>query len=691
MINLRNSPFLWLSLILLISIRISGEINGELSHGIKGILVVICFASSLMTIRSYLPNFQYKSTLFICTLIMASGILRVCEFETNLYPAMKLPESVFMEGIVEIKQVLKIKENSTSLRCRNISLLSADTIQPQSFTDRFLLVNVKAASTLTFYPGDIIGIRGYVSAIGAPKNPYAFDARAHYNTIGVRHILNCKSDEVQRDYPSKNSLARITARWQFFLSSLVKRHIRPEVAQLTNALVWGDRSDMDEEVIDAFADSGAMHVLSVSGMHVAIIYTMLMFFLGPPGGGTLIKRLIRFSTYSFAIILYMGLAGACPAVVRAGLMIILFLFGKALGWNTVIWNILGFAAFIMLWLNPFIWQNIGFQLSFLAMAGILLFAKPMIRCLNFKNIILHRLWEITSLSITAQVFILPVLLGQFHQFPLTFIISSFVAIPAAYIVMAGAMLNVILSLVDVHFLWPIVDWSGHLFIVAMKWMAGLNPLMYYSLPFISGILVMSMAIVFSFAVVFKLPAGKRIVYVLGIFAFISLGYHRTKQWSSREMIIYHSYKGLAIDILENGKCISFHDCQLTQQSLEFMTRGYRCEKDIIEVKEICISQDFAKPFVQFENQVLSINGTSVFIWNGSKTEFLTESDFEYILVNEVPVKYALQDFICLHSTAQVILPAHLNKKIRKPIEAFLNEKQIAYHDIDRDGYFKITL
>ncbi|MEO5907319.1 MAG: ComEC/Rec2 family competence protein [Saprospiraceae bacterium] len=691
MINLRNSPFLWLSLILLFSIRISAQINNELPHWSVVILYAICIASSLLTIRSYLPNFQYKSTLFICILIISSGILRVNEFKKSLYPSGKMPESVFMEGIVEIKQVLKVKESGTSIRCQTISLSATDTIHAQHFTDKFLLVNVKSASTVTFFPGDIIGIRGYVSAIDAPKNPYAFDARIHYNTIGIRHTMSCKSEEVQRDFPEKKSLARLTARWQFFLSSLVKRHVRPEVAQLTNALVWGDRSDMDEEVRDAFADSGAMHVLSVSGMHVAIIYSMLLLFLGAPGAGNLIQRLVRFFTYSFAIILYMGLAGACPAVVRAGLMIILFLFGKALGWNTQIWNLLGFAAFVMFWLNPFIGQNIGFQLSFLAMAGILLFAKPMIRSLNFKNIILHRLWEITALSITAQVFIVPVLLGQFHQFPLTFIISSFVAIPAAYIVMAGAMLNVVLSLLGIHFLWPIVDWSGHLFILTMKWMSELNPLMYYSLPSVSAILIMSMAIIFSFAVVFKLPWGKKLVYVLGVMAFLNLSCHRAKQWSTKELIIYHSYKGLAIDIVENGKCISFHNCQLTPSSLEFTMRGYRCERDVIEVKEICTSQDFARPLLKFENQLLSIKEINMLVWNGSAFHFKGDHDLDYIIIDDCPNKHELQNFLCSHSTAHVILPAHLNRKIRKPIQFFMNENQIRYYDIDQDGYFKIAL
>mgnify|MGYP003379077168 CR=1 FL=1 len=91
---------------------------------------------------------------------------------------------------------------------------------------------------------------------------------------------------------------------------------------------------MNEEIRDAFADSGAMHVLSVSGMHMAMIYSMLLLFLGPPGAGTYARRIFRFVCYAVAIILYMGLTGACPAVVRSGLMILLYLLGKAMGWNT---------------------------------------------------------------------------------------------------------------------------------------------------------------------------------------------------------------------------------------------------------------------------------------------------------------------------------------------------------------------
>jgi competence protein ComEC len=156
-------------------------------------------------------------------------------------------------------------------------------------------------------------------------------------------------------------------------------------------------------------------------------------------------------------------------------------------------------CFMMLWLNPYVIQNIGFQLSFLAIAGILLFAKPIIRSLSFKSKILHWTWEIVSLSLAAQVFIVPILLRQFHQFPLTFIISSIVAIPAGYLIIVGALVNVLLSFLGLDFLWIPLDLTTHYFIKSMQWMAGLNPAMNYSMTPAAGWLIFLMSIVFSAA------------------------------------------------------------------------------------------------------------------------------------------------------------------------------------------------
>src|SRR6187402_94950 len=188
----------------------------------------------------------------------------------------------------------------------------------------------------------------------------------------------------------------------------------------------------------------------------------------------------------------------------------------------------------MLWINPFVMLNIGFQLSFLAMAGILLYAQPMIRFFTFKNIVLHRTWEVTAVSMAAQVFIFPLLLFHFFQFPLTFVASSLVAMPASYVVIFGALLNTCLAFLHWSWLWKIFNVACQYFILAMKWMAGLNPDMNYSLPVVAGVLLTSMAIIFSVALIYRWPKGKKLAYLLGIIAFINLAWHRNVEWNKNE-------------------------------------------------------------------------------------------------------------------------------------------------------------
>ena len=510
-------------------------------------------------------------------------------------------------------------------------------------------------------------------------------------TLGIRHQLTCKGLETTITSATSNSLFRITAKWQATLSKMVSEHTSVDVAQLTNALVWGDRSDMNEEIRDAFADSGAMHVLSVSGMHMAMIYSMLYLILGAPGSGTYSRRLIRLGFYSVAIILYMGLTGACPAVVRSGLMIILFLCGKAMGWNTQIWNLLGFAAFLMLWSNPFLYENIGFQLSFLAMAGILMYAKPIIRSLSFRQILLQRIWEITAVSIAAQVFILPILLKQFHQFPLTFIASSLVAMPASYVIIFGSILNVILSCFGIYWLWPWYDKVGYYFIESMKWMAGLNPSMNYSLPSTGSLLLMAMAILFSIALVYHWKNGQRIAYVLGLSVLVTLGWHRTHQWKTDDFVIYHHYKGLMADLFIGGQCISIQDCGLTSQSVEFAARGYRCFRDAIHTSTFCKKNEFNTGVLKYEASVLQLSSASIVVWDSLVNPLVLTGSMTHILVDNCENLRALKEFICLHPESMIILPAHLDRRTKNGLIRFLENNEIPYYDISQQGYFRLRL
>lgn len=691
MINLRNSPFLWISLLLLVSYRINLDLAGAFPAWLPPLLMVICFLCGGFAMLKFNPGSQYKSSIVIGALILSAGSIRINEYVKTTYKGSVQEESNFTQGVYEVRQVLKNKASSVSLSCHVKTLFDSTQQDVSGMFDKNILMFIKTTSAVEFLPGDIIRAEGWLSAIKAPLNPNAFDARMYYNTIGIRHQVYCKQENISHETGVKFSIARMTAEWQRTLSNIVRKNISPQVAQLTNALVWGDRSDMDEEVRDAFADSGAMHVLSVSGMHVAIIYGMLLYVLGSPSAGSLLQRIIRFILYALSVVLYIGLTGACPAVVRAGLMIMLFLFGKTMGWNTPVWNLLGFAAFVMLWINPFVWQNIGFQLSFLAMAGILLFAKPLIRSVTFKQMLLHKCWEITALSLAAQIFILPILLRQFHQFPLTFILSSIVAIPAAFLVMFGALLNIVLSFIGIDILWPALDWTGKIFIASMQWMSGLNPLMHFSLTSTGSALLMVMAITFSFSLVFKWSFGRKIAWLCAIMTFVTLGCHRVKAWSSGRVVVYHSPKGLCIDIIDNGKCYSIFDCSLPPGSIEFMTRGYRCEMDIINVENICKSEVYSNSKFHFANSILTSAPYSFVFWNNQTSETDIKATTTHLLVDECPDPELFKQAILCNPGIAIVLPAHIERKCRKGITDFLSEHSIQYHDIDVKGYYSLAL
>jgi ComEC/Rec2-related protein len=690
MINLRNSPFLWFALLLILAYALA---SGQgFAHGpIIVALWLVCLVGCLLSLLSYQPGKQLFSTIAIIALILSGGIIRYVWFSQEIFPHDVLEKSIRMQGLVKVTEVLKMKENSISLRCHQLTLKDENESGSEIFTDKFIVVHLRESELPRLYPGDHLLVSGWVSAFQEPLNPHAFDIRKYYKSIGIRHQMTCKRSEAMLSTLSENSMARVTAKWQSFLCGIVSEHTSPDVAQLTNALVWGDRTYMNEEIRDAFADSGAMHVLSVSGMHMAMIYSMLLLVLGPPGAGSYTRRMVRLLCYALAIILYMGLTGACPAVVRSGLMILLYLLGKAMGWNTPIWNLLGFAAFLMVWSNPFVCLNIGFQLSFLAMAGILLYAQPMIRYVSFKQIILHRTWEITAVSIAAQVFILPVLLRQFYQFPLTFIASSMVAMPASYIIIFGSLLNICLSGLGLDGLWPWYDVAGRYFILIMKWMAGLNPDMNYSLPSIAGIFLLGGAILFSFALVYRWPFGKKAAYVMGFAAILTLGSHRVNQWGSNELVIYHHFKGLLVDVMLDGRCYSIQDTSITPGSVEFSARGHRCHKDVISTVNIAKNNGYHAITWSYTSSQLRFPEATIYIWNENLIPEFDEISIRYLLVTQCTQLNSLKTFICNHADVIVILPAHLERYPKNILLKFLRENEIRFWDISEKGYFSLAL
>lgn len=687
MINLRNSPFLWFAVLLLISYQPGTYTDIGTPGWTIPVPVILAAACAIAGVQKYLPGKAGWSTIAVSMMVLFAGFTRQASHLSRIFHDELLATPIRMEGRVRVMEVLKRKVSAATLRCEVIDLRMADSTQAAEMKDAFILVQLRDPPLQPLFPGDTLSGVGWVAAMAAPSNPHAFDLRPHYRSMGIRHRMNCKSEEIRLEPGQTFSFRRTTSIWQYSLSAIVHAHTGLEVAQLTNALVWGDRSDMEQDVIDAFADSGAMHVLSVSGMHVAIIYSMLFLILGPPGSGTLVRRLSRLAMYITGIVLYMALTGGSAAVVRAGWMIILYLAGKAMGWNTQVWNLMGFAAFIMLWCNPLIWHNIGFQLSFLAMAGLLLYTKPIGRALSFKFTLMQRIWDVCAVSIAAQVFILPVLLSRFHQFPLTFIASSLVAMPAGYVIIFGALGNVVVSALGLNWFWPLLDKTGEYFIDCMKWMAQLNPEMHFAMPSAAGWMLTVTILLFSSGLIYHWTLGKKMAYATGAMVMVLLLLHRAQQWSKDEVIVYHSYQGILIDIIRRGHCLSIRDTSINSSTEDFATNGYRAYRDIISKTAVNSPARLTSCDVEFKHGLLRMSNHTWLLFNDTVRLEDLPSDIDVIVVDHIQNVWNARDHICLIHPGLVILPAHLPSRTRSILIRFFNQQDLTYHDVSQKGYY----
>jgi competence protein ComEC len=219
-----------------------------------------------------------------------------------------------------------------------------------------------------------------------------------------------------------------------------KRNMRDTSASaiaVASTLILGYKADLSNEVLQAYSKTGTIHVLSVSGAHMAIIYILLnlaLGFLGRYRYGKLSKAILIISLIWY----YSLLTGFSPAVCRAAVMITMVITGKTYSRYINTLNILAISAFLLLLYDPLFITDVGFQLSYLAVAGLIVFQSVVFKWIKFKHKWADKLWALCSVSIAAQVITFPLSAFYFHQFPVYFLVSNlFIIIPSAIIMYTG--------------------------------------------------------------------------------------------------------------------------------------------------------------------------------------------------------------------------------------------------------------
>lgn len=217
-------------------------------------------------------------------------------------------------------------------------------------------------------------------------------------------------------------------------------------APLVKALLTGDRSALPKEIIGIFRESGAAHILALSGLHLGMIYLILMKLTLPLG---LFRKAVGARSIFIIFIcgIYVKATGASPSLVRAFLFIFLNEAAKILERKAQPKNLLAAAATIQLAMKPSSIASISFQLSYSAILGIFLIF-PILRGFypsSGKKDPFRWMWESASLSISCQVFTAPLAWHYFHSFPKYFLLTNLIALPLTSAIMALSIATIALS------------------------------------------------------------------------------------------------------------------------------------------------------------------------------------------------------------------------------------------------------
>jgi competence protein ComEC len=205
-----------------------------------------------------------------------------------------------------------------------------------------------------------------------------------------------------------------------------------EAFAVASALLIGDDDAIPKSVYQAYTDSGTIHVLSVSGMHVGVIYLLLVSLFGRMERNKFLRPVYFFSILIF-IWMYSILSGSSASVFRAATMLTVVIVGKWINGNSPIYNSLVLSMFVLLLYNPFYLTDKGFILSYLAVFGIVYLQPKILSIWRLKSTVTYKIWEFTSVSIAAQLMTLPVSLYLFGKFPNYFIIANWIVIPLSTI------------------------------------------------------------------------------------------------------------------------------------------------------------------------------------------------------------------------------------------------------------------
>ena len=610
--NLRASPCMRLFVPFALGLLLGGWLDQPIP-GLGSALAIAVCVSCLLALQKFRYRFRWIfGVVFSLTLFMAGycHVVRHNEIRQSDHFSEKIGNCHYLTGVV-YDAPGKGAKLKVPVRVEAIGK-SPDSLQAASGNLLLFLEITPATETLRY--GDRVGIHATVLAAEPPKNPFAFDYSRYLHFQNIHFQAFVKPDSLLRLSSDNGSpVWRAAFACREKLLALLHEHFptQDEYA-VASALLVGYKDDLSDDLRTAYAETGSMHALAVSGTHVGMLYAGIFFLLKKLRLRGRWGRFAETATVLAAIWGFSFLTGATASVLRASVMFTTYLVGKAMFRDASVWNVLPASAFGLLLYNPYFLFDAGFQLSYAAVAGMVFFYPRLYRVSPILPAWADWAWKVLLIGFAAQLGTLPLSLYYFHQFPVYFWLAGWAVVFGGAVFMAGGAALVVLDAVsDV-----LANWLGQ----ALYWMLyGLNQLIVgiQHLPgsVLGGIWINGWAALLLYVIIALLGAtmvqrkAKWLMEALCVFALLGVcrAVRDFGQMGQAQMTVYHISKNSLLDFFDGQSVVGLSDSLSAKQVL-FAAQPNRWASGLRDFQAIHFPGDttftqpnllFDPPFVQF--------------------------------------------------------------------------------------------
>ena len=534
--------------------------------------IVSCLALSMFSLLPFFHRYKLSLAIGIFIFILFCSIGAIVTFQKDIRHSKQWFGNFYSDScsvVVTITDPPSVRTKSIKAQADILYLIKSKRLQPVK--GKIILYFKKNIPLVPVY-GSRLVFKKSLSEIKNTGNPGAFDYRRYSLFQGISHQVYLSTGDFEiLQGKSRTLLNTFLFTIREWILSIIRINISDEKqAGLAEALLIGYKDDLDRELVQSYSNTGVVHIIAISGLHLGIIYWLLVLLFRPLSQRKRIKWLPPFLII-ISLWLFSLLAGGQPSVIRSALMFTCILLAELFSRKSTIYNSLALSAFVLLCWNPYWLWDLGFQLSYAAVLSLVLFMRPIYNLFFFKNKIADWIWQLNAVTLSAQVLTFPFCVYYFHQFPAYFLLTNLLAVPLSSIIL---IVEILLCLV--YFIHPVSLFIGKM-LGWMIWLMNESITKIESLPFSTWnnlqlndtqlILLLICISGCSYWLAQRSAGGLK----TGLFALLLISAIRAtsfKQASQQQkMIIYNITGKKAIDFIDGRTCYFMEDSSLTEDEI----------------------------------------------------------------------------------------------------------------------------